>query len=379
MKISKFFLFAAVALMGVACEPSNTPVDPSTPGGNENGDGGNEGDEPTTEYTVLELKASSEYLVADGEDQITFTVLGDGKDITSQATIYDNKTMKEVKDGIFSTTTPGTYTFWAAVGTQYTEKIKITALEHAVPQIPADPQPENFNFAQRTLLTYFTGTGCPNCPTMSSIIKTVANDPNYSDKFLMGAHHSYTADDPMYISKTLAYAFGINGYPTAVVGFEWTVGNYKDPNLTLQYLKASIDACLTVPVKVGLAANSLLNGNTLTVNAELKAVETGEYTIGCWVLEDGISAYQAGAGMMTHDNAIRADVNPVIGNSLGSVEAGKTASTFFNFNLKNEWVKDNCHIIVFACYYFQSEEGSGYYITNAISTKLNEAKAYEYK
>ncbi len=373
MKISKFFLLAAVALMGAACtEPE--PVEPIVPGGDDSGNGDGGGNEPVTEYTELELKTSADYLTADGVDQITFTVIGDGKDITEHATIYDNKTMQEIEGAVFSTTTPGTYTFWAAVGTQYTEKVKVTALENAIPKIPADPQPENTVFAHRTLVIQFTGTGCGNCPSMSEAIKNVANNAAYADKFYLAKHHSYNQDDPMFLNYTLADAFGVQGYPYVVVGFEWGVLNTAAREAEL---KASIDECMKAPTRAGLAVNSQLAGNTLTVSAELKAAETGDYSIGCWVLEDGISAYQAGAGYITHDDAIRIDNDPVIGNSVGSVEKGKTANTLFNFNLKNDWVKENCHLILFVCHY--DKEQKTYYINNAIAADLNESKTYEYQ
>ncbi len=359
MKIFRFLLIAVAALTGVACSDDNK---------NDNGN------EPAPSPKNVELKVSTDYMVANGIDEVTFTVLADGVDATQTATIYD-KENKKVHDAKFSTTTPGSYKFWAVVGTTYSKEVTITAIEQQVPELPADPQPESTDFVQRTLITQYTGTACGFCPTMIEALDQLAADETYGNKFLLGACHDYNFDDPMYHGNTsIATALPHNGWPYVVVGFTEGFSNSGlKGNVT--NLKKAIDKCFNTKVKAGLAVNAELTGNTLIVNTELKAATDGNYTIGCWVLEDGIEAYQNGSkGNMIHNNVIRTDCKPYFGNSVGSVNAGKTANTLFTFTLKESWVKENCHVIVFACY----SQGSAHIITNAIAAPLNSAVPYEY-
>ncbi len=361
MKIFKFVLITMITLIGVAC--------------NENSDNkDNNGNNTVPSPTNVVLKVSSDYMVADGDSEITFTVLGDDVDMTQEAIIYDQKN-NIIKGNTFSTTTAGTYSFWAAVGTTFSQKVKVVAIDQPIPELPADPQPESTNFAHRTLILQYTGTQCGYCPYMIQALEQLASDETYGDKFCLGACHDFNYDDPMYFGgSTISGAFSHN-WPHAVVGFTENLEN-SSVSGNVANLKKAIDKVLKNEVKAGLAVNSELVGNSLAVSVELKAAITGSYSVGCWVLEDGIEAYQNGSkGNIIHNNAIRSDCTPYNGNKLGTVDAGQTAQTLFSFKLKNGWVKENCRLVVFACY----PQGSAYIITNATTVPLNTELPYEYK
>lgn len=86
----------------------------------EVGDDNNDEDEETT----IELAASKTTIVADGKDKVTFTVTENGKDITSEATIFVGET--ELSLNVFTSTTAGTYTAYAMKDEVKSNEITIT-------------------------------------------------------------------------------------------------------------------------------------------------------------------------------------------------------------------------------------------------------------
>ena len=86
----------------------------------EVGDDNNDEDEETT----IELAASKTTIVADGNDKVTFTVTENGKDITSEATIFVGET--ELSLNAFTSTTAGTYTAYAMKDEVKSNEITIT-------------------------------------------------------------------------------------------------------------------------------------------------------------------------------------------------------------------------------------------------------------
>lgn len=86
----------------------------------EVGDDNNDEDDETT----IELAASKTTIVADGNDKVTFTVTENGKDITSEATIFVGET--ELSLNVFTSTTAGTYTAYAMKDEVKSNEITIT-------------------------------------------------------------------------------------------------------------------------------------------------------------------------------------------------------------------------------------------------------------
>jgi hypothetical protein len=86
----------------------------------EVGDDNNDEDEETT----IELAVSKTTIVADGNDKVTFTVTENGKDITSEATIFVGET--ELSLNVFTSTTAGTYTAYAMKDEVKSNEITIT-------------------------------------------------------------------------------------------------------------------------------------------------------------------------------------------------------------------------------------------------------------
>lgn len=73
----------------------------------------------------IEIRASAEYLKADGADVVTFNVFQEGRDITEESAIFVNG---NILDGYeFRTTKPGSYTIYAVFDEVKSNELTITA------------------------------------------------------------------------------------------------------------------------------------------------------------------------------------------------------------------------------------------------------------
>ena len=118
-----------------------------------NGNNGNEENNPGVGSSELVLLASDMIIQANGEDAVQLTVLSDGEPVTEGVRLYDGKTNKllELPDMTFTTTETGEYSFWAAYGTSHTDIVSVTAIGFPVPELPEDPDPENTSFSRKIL------------------------------------------------------------------------------------------------------------------------------------------------------------------------------------------------------------------------------------
>lgn len=334
----------------------------------------------------LVLSVSSSIIQANGEDAAVLTVLYDGVPVTEGVTLYDgDNNVVDLPSFTFTTEQEGTYSFWAAYGTSYSETVTVTAIAFQVPDLPEDPQPDSKSFAKKMLLTQFTGTGCGYCPGMINLLRTAMADDNYSSKIIIAAAHQYNYDDPAYLSSAnLSGAMGITGFPTVVVDMYMSFSNYTSSTALYNIL----DYCYEKdPAIAGIAASSNLEDGTLVVTASVKAAKTSEFRIGAWLLEDGIYGKQSNYNSAswtgdynTHDNCIRLADSKVsntnyTGYSLGMIEAGKTAEHAFIMNVDDSWVVDNLHLVIFVT----AKDGNSWIVNNAVACDVNGSVQYQYE
>ena len=376
MKIIEFLTFiTAGAVMFSSCS--------SLTGDDEGADG------PGTPGTTgLELQVSDMVIQADGKDAAVFTVLSDGKPVSEGVRFYDGATNRQIElpEMAFTTTETGTYTFWAAYGTSHTETVSVTAIGFPVPELPDDPDPENTSFSRRVLLTQFTGTGCGYCPGMITLLRNLMEDEGYSSRMILAACHSYNSDDPAYLTDRLDQAMGVSGYPMVVADMYLAYNNYNN----LSGLKNVIDQAYgRNDTKAGISARAELDGNTLVVLASVKAAAASEFRIGAWLLEDGISGRQSNYNQAawngdydTHDNCIRIADSKVsninfTGYSLGSIDEGETAEYAFVMTLEDDWVAENCKVVLFVT---SADEGSkNYSVDNAVACGIDSEVSFMYE
>ena len=366
----------------------------------------------SAELTVVQMKKKSLILVADkstiydnGVDAATFTLYYDGVILERDYDIYVGD--KKIAGNQFVSTTQGTFEVWAAYGTllSNTVNINVVAAPPTGPEVPTDKYPSKTNFVRRTLLTQFTGTGCGYCPLMMNALHLVLTNATYGDKVVVAAAHLYNESDPCWLSEaqTLDNALGANSYPSIYADLNKSAMG----DATFASLKNCIDKAQSrVSVKGGIAVNSKYDSKLgfVNINVLVKAKETTEFRVGAWLLEDNIYGKQSvfpdpysGTGELTqpldgvdfnnHNNVIHLADSKVSntdfsGHSLGTIEAGKTASREFAFKLKEngagsktKWNHDNLRVIVF----ISTKEGDKWYVNNVVKCAKDGSVDFEYE
>ena len=381
MKALKFLaVFCLGALLFTGCEP----------GGNDD-NGGNGGKKS------FMLVADKTTIYDNGVDGATFTLYYDGLILTEGYEIYNGEEL--IEGNKFTSTVQGSYELRAAYGTIWsnTVTINVVATPPAAPAAPEDTNPSKTNFKRRVLLTQITGTGCQYCPLMINAVHQSMTGA-YGDDAVLAVAHLWNDNDPAYLydAQTLDNSLGANGAPYLFMDLN---RNY-DTNYYQSAIDKNIQARLDeVTTRGGIAVNSEYHAEEgyIVLNATVKAAQTTEFRIGAWLLEDGIKATQTnpngytpvtGVDFNTHDDCIRlADSkytqSNYTGYSIGTIEAGKTASREFAFKLKangngsaTKWNHDNLKVIVFIS---TKEEGGVWSVNNVVSCPKDGSVDFEYE
>ncbi len=387
MKTWKFFLMAFAAL-AMAC------------GGDDNGgekpDPNDDPNKPAIPKGEFVLSVTPGLIKADGvaTAQFTATLNGqtavEGLDIVNDSRFIVYTSDNQPIDGLsFSTTEAGSYTFWAAYGTNLSNRVTITATEQDVPELPADPNPSSTDFVHRALYTVYTGSGCMYCPYMTAAVHTLQEDEAYADKFVMTACHAFSPQSPAYCDAAMRIGNELNPSGSAPVGFvdlAYQIGNTSVSN-NVTNIKNAIDSRTGTPAKAGISAVASQAGEFVIVRAAVKAAEAGQYRVNAWLLEDGIYAAQAGDTSIlpgydfnTHNNVIRLSGSNRVceGNPLGQLAAGAIGEQMFVMPIDAKWNKSNLRVVVYVC----AAEGNNVSVANVIvldpNEGANEAKTFEY-
>lgn len=347
---------------------------------------GERGYDPELSGSGFTIEADKLEILADGTDYAQITAKYGNKELTEDVAFYDasSNVPVSVKSMRFSTKTPGQYDIFATYDGKKSNVLSINALEYSVPAVPADPDLSKTSFRKRVLLTQFTSTGCTYCPIIVGLLRELSNDKVYSDRFVLGTSHADmtdypNGDDPASFSGVAEFmsTFDVRGFPTLTADLGESLSNYD-----LTTLKALVDGCYSDGISAaGIAASSVLIGNTLVVRAAVKAGETGNYRIGAWLLEDGIYGKQTSApdeSYNTHNNCIRI-INAgssYMGHSVGRLAAGNSAEYILTFrNLDSQWKPDKCRLLL----YVTSSVGNLNIVNNAVTLPLGGSVAYEYR
>lgn len=334
----------------------------------------------------LYVYLSSTVIQANGKDAVTVKVFFDGAEVTDQADYFrlPDNTEIEFPNGIYTTTTAGSLSFWVSYGTadSYATPSTITAVNFAIPDRPADPNPSSTSFVRRVMAMQFTGTGCGYCPLMMNALRNLKANAEVADKFVIAACHSYNGSDPMYLGTGLSSAFGIQSYPSVVMDMRQRLPD-RYSNLEQTVRGMIEDNYNRIAPLCGIGVHSEVEGNTVVAHVTVKAAQEKTFYIGIMVLEDGIKATQSNynsglpGDFNTHNNTIRLidGSRTYKGYELGTIKAGNVVDQIFALNLDAKWVQANCRLAVYVC----TDEGNGYYVNNIVATDgLTANLSYEY-
>jgi plastocyanin len=369
MKLTKFFAFALAALAFVGCEGIGGESDVATSG-------------------AITLKADKT-AVALGET-VTFTVEqksedGTTHDVTSKATIYD-KDLNEVASKTFTAEQSGSYSFFATLGAENSNYVNVTVMA-SLPEVPADPQPENYTFNYRALVIDQTGVNCGYCPNATDVLRSLESSEWHKHYNEVTCHAGgYASGDP----GNSAAANALNSYQSSMItGYPCILVNFwgKPTSYAYDYVKNKLQEYVNVNGgKVGAGISMAVTGDSSTVYcaAQVKSGVAKEYKITAWLLESGIySPNQAGATKEYHkiyNNALRNmsheySKTNVQGDSY-TFEANQVMDLAFELPIvSTKWNVENMSVLVIVS---AKDANSRWEVANSAVCKINETKEFEY-
>lgn len=338
----------------------------------------------------LELIADKTTITPDGSDVVTFTVMQDGIDVTSESTLYlipEDGGEPIAQDGFtFSTTTEGNYNFYATKGSVSSNTVAISAYN----------PPTSWDFRKRSFIVEITTTGCPPCAYMKAAVKHLEQS-GWDDGYAAELHSTGVngVNDPMY-DPTIFNLVGRHVVQAASFGvpyFGWNFsstvleGGWTNISLAANQLSLRTDAANEAYACTSGAEVICSESNgELSVTANVAIAEDGNYKVNCYILEDNIRQNQANASAVpdydvnNHMNVIRtlANTDDAFGDPV-TVGANGIESFTWTFessdlNLINDNL-ENVHVYVV----ISKEEGAdGYIVNNVIKCALNGSTPYEY-
>lgn len=344
MKLTKIFAFVLGALAFAACENKTESGKPSP---------SPEPVEPTGGITLVADKTT----VKMGES-VTFTVIDDAQqDVTAQATIYD-KDFNEVASTV-TFNESGQYSYFATLGSLNSKYVIITVMAE-IPEVPADPQPDNYAFNHRVLLIDHTGVNCGYCPYMTDTLLALAETDVHGNYNEVTCHAgSYAGGDPGNSAAANAlnqFQSGlISGYPTLILNF------YDDESVNYNgypsYVRQGVQAAIkTEGADVGISMAVVGDTDKVYCSAQIKSAKTQEYKATAWLLESNIySPNQSGATKDVHkiyNYALRNmsheySRSNVQGDSIGVLEAGDVVDCAFELPIvSTKWESENFDVLV---------------------------------
>lgn len=366
MKLTKFFAFAFAALAFVGCD-EKTP-DQKEPLPTPTGD----------------IKLAADKTAVEIGETVTFTVTdAENQDVTSQALIYDENFNEVGSQVTFNES--GSYSFFATVGSANSNYVSVVVMAE-VPEVPEDPQPENFTFNHRAVVIDQTGVNCGYCPNATDQLKTLENTEWHQYYNEVTCHAgSYAGGDPG--NSAAANALNqfqssmISGYPCILVNFYGKPNGYGYNDI-IKVLQPYVQKD---GVDVGISLAVTGDESCVYAAAQVKSGVAQEYKITAWLLESNIySPNQSGATKDYHkiyNNALRNmsheySKTNVQGDSY-TFEANEVKDLAFELEMiSNKWKLENMSVLVIV----SAKDANGRWeVANSAVCKINEAKEFEYE
>jgi len=364
----KRFLYLFVPAVIAACSGT---VDPESDG-NGGGTGNPAEDVPEG---VLRIFADKTEIAADGNEEVTYTVMFGKEDVSNARTLqiireYEGEE-KYMSYGAnkFSTVTAGTYKFSAKYyfgGNHYTDNsVSVDARQFFSGEEKA--------YAQRVLGVYFTSTGCTSCPSATKGIKALqAAHPG--DISVVAFHsHMGVVSDPMVIAETGLFNSALGGFDGLPRLF-WNMrqGTHLiGPDFTESYN----EEIASYEPQCGVSVSTDQNHIDIGITSNIPAI----YRYLVFVVEDGIVADQTGDPDYVHDNVVRAVLTSEKGDKINDnlpLTVGVEAKATETLEISPAWNKDNLRVIVAAT--TSTDGGYTFVVNNVAECRLGESVDYQY-
>ena len=376
MKLARYILSAISFIALAACSGT---VDP---------DSGTETKDPMKDVPegVLRIFADKTEISADGNDEVTFTVMFGSEDVSNAKTLQlirnfngDEKYMAYGANK-FSTVTAGTYTFSAKyyyAGNNYTDN-----------SVTVEAKPffngEEKNYKRQYLGTLFTSTGCNSCPLAAKGLKQLQAD-NPGEIILAAFHADMVVPDPMTIAETYEFQTALGGF-LGLPAFFWNMReeSYTGGSAFSESFAEEKDAYDTYS---GVAVETTYDegSSKLDVNIGITSNVPSVFRYMVILVEDDIPAKgeyeQNGQNEnYVHYNVVRKVLTNVTGEKINDnlpLTVGVEVKASKSVELSKDWKPENMRVIVAA---MTSEDGGyNWTVNNVNECKVGGSVSYLYE
>ena len=376
MKLARYILSAISFIALSACSGT---VDP---------DSGTETKDPMKDVPegVLRIFADKTEISADGNDEVTFTVMFGSEDVSNAKTLQlirnfngDEKYMAYGANK-FSTVTAGTYTFSAKyyyAGNNYTDN---SVTVEAKPFFSGEKK----NYKRQYLGTLFTSTGCNSCPLAAKGLKQLQAD-NPGEIILAAFHADMVVPDPMTIAETYEFQTALGGFQ-GLPAFFWNMReeSYTGGSAFSESFAEEKDAYDTYS---GVAVETTYDegSSKLDVNIGITSNVPSVFRYMVILVEDDIPAKgeyeQNGQNEnYVHYNVVRKVLTNVTGEKINDnlpLTVGVEVKASKSVTLSKDWKPENMRVIVAA---MTSEDGGyNWTVNNVNECKVGGSVSYLYE
>ena len=346
------------------------------------GEEGNDKQPEVVPEGVLRIFADKTEITADGNDEVTFTVMFGSKDVSNEKTLQLIRVFEGEEKYMaygankFSTVTAGAYKFKAKFyygGNNFSDnEVEVVAKQFFTG--------ETQEFERRYLGILFTSTGCTSCPTAAKGLAEL-QEQNPGKISLVAFHKDFSTGmpDPMSIPETDEMASALGGF-TGLPAFFWNMrkssytGGAQYANFYAESLAQEQSEYETY-CGVNVTADLDENAGTVTVNVGITSNMPNVFRYLVILVEDGITGYEQMSNAQTnteyvHNNVVRDLVTSVNGDKLNAglpLTVGVEAKVSKTAALGNGWKVENMRVIAAA---LTSDDG-GY---NWTVNNVNECK-----
>jgi hypothetical protein len=341
---------------------------------------------------VLRIFADKTEISADGNEEVTFTVMFGSEDVSNAKTLQlirkfnGGEKGKYMAYGVnkYSTVTDGEYTFSAEY--YYEGKYYVTD-NSVVVEAKQFFTGEEKNYKRRYLGTLFTSTGCPSCPLAAKGLQKL-QEANPDVITLAAFHANMTIPDPMTIAETYEFQRTLGGFQ-GLPAFFWNMreDSYTGGSVFTESFAAEQEAYDTYS-GVAIATSYDASSSKLDIELGITSNMPAVFRYMIILVEDNIPAkgeYEQNgqSNNYVHYNVVRKvltvskeKIHYNINDNL-PLTVGVEAKASKSVTLSKAWNAENMRVIVAA---MTSEDGGvNWTVNNVNECKVGGSVSYIYE
>ena len=341
---------------------------------------------------VLRIFADKTEISADGNEEVTFTVMFGSEDVSNAKTLQlirkfnGGEKGKYMAYGVnkYSTVTDGEYTFSAEY--YYEGKYYVTD-NSVVVEAKQFFTGEEKNYKRRYLGTLFTSTGCPSCPLAAKGLQKL-QEANPDVITLAAFHANMTIPDPMTIAETYEFQRTLGGFQ-GLPAFFWNMreDSYTGGSVFTESFAAEQEAYDTYS-GVAIATSYDASSSKLDIELGITSNMPAVFRYMIILVEDNIPAkgeYEQNgqSNNYVHYNVVRKvltvskeKIHDNINDNL-PLTVGVEAKASKSVTLSKAWNAENMRVIVAA---MTSEDGGvNWTVNNVNECKVGGSVFYIYE